>query len=172
MMQEVIEQEETDYKEVGKSVKKNKIKYILSAIIFLLGFVFYIGFIIIWQDNNTTYALYDCTKSQKETIQKETNVAFADSTEIKEIVYYWTWGNDIPRAFSIKLQMNIEDYEKFAIEEMDHMSIKDIQQNDKICTVQMIYISDTYTPLASWMEDNGQENIGYKRSISLGVFAF
>ena len=51
MMQEVIEQEETDYKEVGKSVKKNKIKYILSAIIFLLGFVFYIGFIIIWQDN-------------------------------------------------------------------------------------------------------------------------
>jgi hypothetical protein len=34
----------------------------------------------------------------------------------------------------------------------------------------MFYKSDAYTPLASWMEDNGQENIAYKRSVSAVVF--
>jgi hypothetical protein len=46
------------------------------------------GFIIIWQDNNTTYTLYDCTKSQIETIQKEINLDFPDSVEISEIIYF------------------------------------------------------------------------------------
>ena len=170
MMQEVKEQFDTNSKEIGSLVKKNKIKYILSVIIFLLGFVFYMGFMIFWQDNHTTYTLYDCTNSQKETIQKEINVVFPDSVKIDEIIYYWTWGNDIPRTYSMKLQMKIEDYEDFVIEDTNHISIKAIEQNDKICTMQMIYISDTYTPLASWMEDNGQENNGYKRSVAIAIF--
>jgi hypothetical protein len=128
------------------------------------------GYIIIWQDNNTTYTLYDCTKSQIETIQNEINLDFPDSVEINEIIYYWTWGNDIPRRFSIKLQMSIEDYKEFAIEDTSHISIKNVQQDDKIYKMQMFYKSDAYTPLASWMEDNGQENIAYKRSVSAVVF--
>ena len=131
-----------------------------TVIIFLLGFVFYIGFIIIWQDNNTTYALYDCTKSQKETIQKETNVAFSDSDQIKETVYYWKFGNDIPRTFSIMLQMNIEDYEKFVIEEKGHISIKDIQRNDKISSLrislseQVDFLKRLYDETLNFSEDN------------------
>ena len=171
MIQDIKEQVETNYKENGRSVKKNKIKYILSVIIFIIGFVFYMGYMIIWQDNHTTFTIYDCTKSQKETIQKEINVDFPDSVVINEIIYYWNWGNDIPRTYSMKLQMNIQDYEEFVIEDTNHISIKPLEQNDKIYTIQMIYISDTYTPLASWMEDNGQENIGYKRSVAIAVFA-
>lgn len=34
----------------------------------------------------------------------------------------------------------------------------------------LFYTSDTYTPLASWMGKNGQENIGYKRSVSVILF--
>lgn len=170
MIQEVKEQVDTNSKEVGNLVKKNKIKYILAVIIFLLGFIFYVGFMIIWQDNHTTYTLFDCTESQKEIIRKEINVYFPDSVEIDEIIYYWTWGNDISRTYNMILHMNIDDYEEFVIEDTNHISINVIEQNDIICTMQMIYISDTYTSLAGWMEDNGQENIGYKRGVGIAIF--
>lgn len=171
-MQEIGESVETNCKEISRFVKRNKFKYILSVFIFVFGFLFYMGFMVLWQDNHTTYILHDCTKNQKEIIQKEINVDFPDSTEIDEIVYYWTWGNDIPRTFSIELQMNMEDYKNFVLEDTNYISIKDVLQDDKICKIYMFYTSDTYTPLAGWMEDNGQENIGYKRSVSVAVFFF
>lgn len=169
-MQEIDRTGEINNKEIAQSVKKNKFKYIFSVLIFIFGFFFYIGFIVLWQDNHTTYTLRNCTKNQKEIIQKKINVDFPDSTEINEIVYYWTWGNDIPRTFSMELQMNIKDYENLVIEDTNYIMIKDVLQDDKICKIHMFYTSDAYTPLASWMEKNGQENIGHKRSVSVILF--
>jgi len=161
----------------------HKIKYVLSVIIFLLGFIFYMGYMIIWQDNHTIYTLKQCNDSQQEVVQQELGIAFPKSTVIDEITYYWTWGNDISRTYDIEMRMDANDYKEFLALFSDvypinetgmtdgcYAAIKDMTQNDKVCFIKMIYISERYTSFAGWMEENGKENIGYKRMVAVLLF--
>lgn len=150
----------------------SKLKYIVSGAIFIVGFVFYIGFSIVWQDNNTTYTLQECTSSQKEIIQNDIGVIFPKSTYISEIIYHSTWGNDVPRTYSIKLQMKETDYDSFDITGMKSLKLNGIQREKDDYQVHLYYTIPAYTPLATWMENNGKENMEYKISVMLLLLFF
>lgn len=149
---------------------KNKIRGILSIVIFFVGFVYYLGYIFIWMDNNTTYTLYNCTDSQKEFIGKEINVDFPDDAVIDEIIYYWTWGNDTPRFFSIKMHLNAKDYKKLVLKDSEYLQVKEIQYNNESYNLQLNYVADKYVDLVGWMTENGKENIKYKRRVAMNYF--
>lgn len=162
----------------------HKIKYVLSVIIFLLGFIFYMGYMIIWQDNHTIYTLKQCNDRQQEVVQQELGIAFPKSTVIDEITYYWTWGNDTQRTYDMEMRMDANDYKEFSALFSDgvyalngagmndgrYATIKDIKQDDKLCFIKMIYASEGHTSFASWMEENGKENTGYKRIVAALLF--
>lgn len=161
-----------------KLVMSHRIKYILSVIIFLLGFIFYMGYMIIWQDGHTKYTLEQCNDSQQKIIYQELNIAFPESTVIDKIIYYMAWGNDTPRTYSMEIHMDADDYSEFSSQFSDsidmsdghYKAIKNMTQDDKLCYIKITYITERYTPFESWMKENGEENIGYKRIIAALLF--
>ena len=93
-------------------------------------------------------------------------IIFPPSTVIDEIIYYSSWGNDTPRAYSIEMHMDRDDYEKFITDDFNNITIQDVEQDGNSCIITIAYTSDRYTPFASWMTENGTENMGYKRAVS------
>lgn len=156
----------------------HKIKYILSVIIFLLGFIFYMGYMIIWQDGHTIYTLEQCNDSQQKIIYQELDIAFPESTVIDKIIYYMAWGNDTPRTYSMEIHMDADDYNEFSSQFSDSISmnnghyeaIRDMTQDDKLCFIKMTHMTERYTPFERWMKENGEENMGYKRIIAALLF--
>ena len=156
----------------------HKIKYILSVIIFLLGFIFYMGYMIIWQDDHTIYTLEQCNDSQQKIIYQEFDIVFPESTVIDKIIYYKTWGNDTPRTYSIEIHMDADDYNEFSSQFSDSIgmndghyeAIRDMAQDDKLCFIKITYMTERYTSFESWMIENGEENMGYKRIIAALLF--
>lgn len=142
------------------------------------------GYIIIWQDNHTIYTLNQCNDSQQETIQQELGMIFPESTVIDEVIYYWTWGNDTRREYDLEIHMDVNDYKEFSalfsdgvyepkgagMNDKRCVIISDIVQKDELCSIKMAYISGRYTSFASWMEENGKENIEYTRMVAALLF--
>lgn len=148
---------------------KKKVKYIAAVIIFLIGFVCYLYGILIWQDNNTVYTLQDCTQSQKEKIESEIGIVFPTEALVEEIKYRYTWGNDIPRYYEMKVSMTRDAYQTFKIEDTP-VSLGEVKSLGDDCIVEVFYRSDGYTPLASWMTEQGEENRGYKNAVAAAWF--
>lgn len=148
---------------------KQKIKYIASSVIFLIGFVCYLYGILIWQDNNTVYAIQNCTQGQKEKLESEIGIVFPVEALIEEIKYRYTWGNDIPRYYEMKVRMTRDAYQTFKIEDTT-VSLGEVKLLGDDCIVEVFYRSDGYTPLAAWMTEQGEENRGYKNTVAAAWF--
>lgn len=149
---------------------KRKWKYLLTIVIFLVGFAIYMYGIMIWQDNNTVYTVRNCTQNQKEVIEAEIGTSFPTSALVEEIKYRYTWGNDIPRYYEIVLHMTKEEYQKLNVEENEKISLGSVKPMEDTCEVVVFYRTEGYTQLATWMTEQGEENRGYKNAVSVAWF--